>query len=112
MLKPYYVITAEDQDTHESVALPFEFETYGEAEDALAKLSHEFTARGMDFNGSSGVYFRVTAASDSVGFFGAIGESWNRPTGHEVFEAMLAAFVVLCVCGFVLAVWGLIETIL
>lgn len=38
--------------------------------------------------------------------------SWNSPGAADIKEAMLAALAVLGVCGFVLAIWGLIETIL
>lgn len=112
MLKPYYLITVEDRATRESVGLPYEFETYGEAEDFIAKLSPERAATVLGLSSPSNVYFHIAAASESVNFLSVIDDSWSRPTGHEVAEAMLAALVVLGVCGFVLAVWGLLETIL
>lgn len=112
MLKPYYLVSIENKKTGERVGLPFEFETFGEAEDYIAKLSPERTVRVLGLNcDPSDVYYHITAGSATVGIVRDLFGAWQKPTVYDVANAGLAALAILAVCGFVLAAWGLIETL-
>ncbi len=112
MLKPYYSLTMKVPDMSWNVDIPVKFKTYDEAERFAIKALTAAAKELDDISDLGRICYTITPASESVGLFGSIIESWNRPTGHEIAEAMLAALAVLAVCGFVLAVWGLIESIL
>ena len=108
----YYSIKIEIPNKDASVDLNLKFKTYAEA---MRYVSDLYAALEKKLDDPKDIYqfpYTIIPDSDSDGVTSIISKSWKRPIGHEVTEALLAALTVLGVCGFVLAVWGLIETIL